>query len=557
MENRSILKGLLCLMLFSMITNTSIAQVFNPPAAYEDSYPFAGNQIGRTTHTSCYSSSNLNILGSSEDLVISAWDEPGMYATVAWRRLTPGAPWAIINQGLIPYGPGYRDMEVGFMYVGSTIKIFAAYYKVGSGHYIDIYDLTAGGPVLSGNITLSSSSTYGRISLDCHRMYGMVVTWEDNAVIRTRVAWDNGGSLGVSPIVTFDPSSVKRRLPDVTFSHANSTGALLCEYVYMEDNGSSQGFIESSYDFWTMAGFGSPMIVAPLVQDFNPISYSTFVSPPNIDCPDHYSVQNWAYTYHTSTTNDIYVRLIDYNSTAIPNTIVVNDGSIGIAPINGSQNINPFISYANSYDNFYVGWFTTEIDPMTSDIASYVSVNVHESGTFVMSAPDYLTVPNDPSKASGTPFLSFSKYTEISDYLYTIFPQYDNSAGYEMQHKYHNWSSLSAFKGEQSQIVECNDKGRTAFLAKHAAGSLSTASAYPNPFTDQLAISVSADMLQENVDVTITSITGSVVFQESGIPSDINKQLSNLSSLNTGMYIMSLNCRATNYSEVIKLQKVD
>lgn len=557
MENRSILKGLLCLMLSCFITNTSIGQVFNAPSSYEDSYPFSGNQISRTTHTSCYSSSNVNILGSTNDLVVSAWDEPSIYGTVAWRRLIPGAPWAIVNQGLIPYGPGYKDMEVGFIYVGSIVKIFVAYYKMGSGHYVDVYDLTGSGPVLSGNITLSSSPNYGRISLDCHRMYGMVVTWEENSVIRTRVAWDNGGSLGVSPTVTFDPSTTKRRLPDVTFSHTNSTGALLCEYVYMEDNGFNQGFIESSFDFWTMAGFGAPTVVAPLVQDFDPISYSTFVSPPNIDCPDHYNVQNWAYTYHTNTSNDIYVRLVDYNSTAVPNTIVVNDGSLGIAPINGSQNINPFISYANSYDNFYVGWFTTEVDPMTSGIASYVSVNVDESGTFVLSAPDYLTVPNDPSKASGTPFLSFSKYTESSDYLYTIFPQYDNNTGYEMQHKYHNWSSLGSFKGEKDHAIECNDEGRTAFLAKQSSGSLSTATAYPNPFTNQLAISVSADMQQEDVDVTITSITGSVVFQEHGIPSDINKQLTNLSNISTGMYIMSINCSATNYSEVIKLQKVD
>lgn len=555
MENRSILTRLLSLLLVAVISNVSWAQTFNPPSSYEDSYPSGGVEISRTTHTSCYSTSNLNLFGSTEDLVVSGWDEPGMYATVAWRRLAPGAPWSIISQGLIPYGPGYKDMEVGFIYVGSSIYIFAAYYKMGSGHYVDIYKLNPGGPSLVSNVPLSSSSSYGRISLDCHRLYGMVVTWEDNAIIKSRVAWDNGGSLSMSSDVIFDPGGVKRFLPDVTFSHAGSTGALLCEYVYLEDNGTNQGYVQSFYDFWTMSTYGSPTVVAPVVQDFNMLSYTNYVYPPNIDCPDHYSVQNWAYTYHTNTSNDIYVRLVDYNSTGTPTTIVVNDGSLGNVPINGSVNINPFLSYANNMNNFYVGWYTSEVDPNTGDIAGYISANVHESGAFLMSAMDYLTVANIPTDASGTPFLSSSKYTEASDYLYTIFPQYDYFTGYEMQHKYHDWTSLSSYKGEV-QHYECNDDGRKAMLAKQG-NTLSTVAVYPNPFTDQLKISVSADMQNEEVNITVTNITGTVVFQSSGVPSDINKQLNGLSTLNSGIYIMNVDCSATNYSDVIKLQKLD
>lgn len=557
MENKSILTRLLCLMLVALVSTSSNAQVFNPPSSYEDTYPSGGTQISRTTHTSCYSFSGINFFGSGQDLVVSAWDEPSLYATVAWRRLVPGSPSSIISQGLIPYGPGYRDMEVGFIEVAGTIKIFVAYYKMGSGHYLDIYDLMLGGPVLVGNVTLSSSTTYGRISLDCHKLYAMSVIWEDNAFLKTRVAWNTGSSVGISPEITLDPY-IKRYQPDVTFSHANSTGALLCEYVY-EEVGANRQLTQSSFDFWTMAGFGSPTTIGPSIQDIDVIGFNTFVSPPNIDCPDHYTVQNWAYTYYTNTSNDIYVRMIDYNSTAVPQTIIVNDGSLGNFPINGSYNVNPFLSYSRNYDDFYVGWFTDEIDPTTGTFAGYVSVDVHESGTFLMSAPDYLSVANVPTDASGTPFLSSSKYTEASDYLYTIFPQYNTSTGYEMQHKYHDWSSLASYKGDgdHNHTADCNDEGRIAFLAKGTANAFSKANAYPNPFTNKVTVSVSANMQNEEMDVTITNITGAVVFRSTGIPSDINKQLNNLNSLNAGIYMMNINCKAVGYSNTIKLQKAD
>lgn len=552
MKKTRMLRLFVCLAVSSTLSFGTKAQVFNPPTSYEDSYPSSGVNISRTTHTSCYANSSVNILGSSEDLVVSAWDEVSLGGTVAWRRLVPGSPSTVISQGMITYPAGYRDLEVAFMYVGSTIKIFVAYYKSGSGHYCEVYDLLGGGPVLSTIIPLSGSPNYGRISIDCHRMYGMVVTWEENAVIKTRVAWDNSGTLGVSPIVTFS-APIKRYLPDVAFSHAGS--GLLCQYVYHEIGSVSQ-IAQSSFDFWTMAGFGGPTTVVPTLQDINVLgSGNVLPSPPNIDCPDHYNVDNWAYTYHLNTNNDIYVRLVDFNSTGVPNTIVVNDGSFGNFPINSAQNINPFLAYDINNDNFHVGWFTNYIDPATVEIASYISVDVHESGTAILSTFDYLTVPNTPIFASGTPFLSFSKHTESTDYLYTIFPQYNLSTGYEMQHKYHQWGSLGAFKGEHATHYTCNDDGRLSYLAEHANGLSS--SVYPNPFKNQLHISLSPEMLSEVIDVTITNITGTVVYSTTGTPDEINENLNDVSNITTGMYIMNISCEATGYNNVVKLQKID
>src|SRR5690606_9698258 len=158
-----------------------------PPSAYEDSYPNNNVNISRTTHTSCFAWSGISLFGQPEDIVVSAWDEPSWGGTVAWRRLQNGNPSGIIAQGLIPYGPGHRDLEVGLLYVNGIFRIFVAYHRAGSGHYMDIYNLTGGGPVLSTTVPLSNQAQYSRISMDSHRLYGVVVTWEESAVIRTVV----------------------------------------------------------------------------------------------------------------------------------------------------------------------------------------------------------------------------------------------------------------------------------------------------------------------------------------------------------------------------------
>jgi hypothetical protein len=68
------------------------------------------------------------------------------------------------------------------------------------------------------------------------------------------------------------------------------------------------------------------------VQDVNGVTVQWSELTASIDCPDHYSVENWAYTYAIDGM-DIYVRSIDYNSLGFPITTNVVNGSLGNVPM--------------------------------------------------------------------------------------------------------------------------------------------------------------------------------------------------------------------------------
>lgn len=531
---------------FVLGITTANAQLFNPPSAYEDSYPSNNVNISRTTHTSCFAWSGLSLFGSPEDIVVSAWDEPSWGGRVAWRRLQNGNPSIINAQGIISYAPGHRDLEVGFLLVNGVFRIFVAYHKAGSGHYMDIYNLTGGGPVLFTTIPLSNQAQYSRISMDSHRLYATAVTWEEGARIRTVVAWENAGTISVSPVTTFI-HPVKMYNPDIAFSHYQNP--LLCEYVYYDPT--NNRFYQTSFDFWTMAGFAVNTSVVPTTQDINGVAGPSIA---NIDAPDHSSVSRWAYTYSVGG-SDVYARIQEGGGF---NTINVTDGSMGITAINSALNINPFLAYnpAGGGNSIAIAWYTNHTDPNTGQQAAYIAAQVTSNGGGVVSSNDYLTIPNVPVIASGTPMLSLSKETENADYLYTIFPQYDyvSGTGYEMQHKYHDWVSTGSYKG--AKPLSCPDETRVTGLANTNTDA-ALVTAYPNPFSNELSLAIPADMQTEDINVTITNITGAVVRAFSGTATEVNHQLRSSTNLQPGLYLLQVDIPSKQITRTLKVNKVE
>ncbi|MBZ0100188.1 MAG: T9SS type A sorting domain-containing protein [Taibaiella sp.] len=549
MRTRAILfieRKLMYALAFVIGITAANAQVFNPPSAYEDSYPNNNMNISRTTHTSCFAWSGLSLFGPSEDIVVSAWDEPSAGGAVAWRRLQNGNPSIINAQGIIPYGSGFRDLEVGYLLVNGVFRIFVAYHKAGSGHYMDIYDLTGLGPVLLTTVPLSSQAQYSRISMDSHKLYGVAVTWEEGARIRTVVAWDNSGVIGISPVTTFI-HPVGMFNPDVAFSHY--TGPLLCEYVYYDP--ANNRFYQTSFDFWTMAGFVVNTAVFPTVQDIDVVAGPSIA---NIDCPDHSSISRWAYTYSVGG-SDVYARIQEGGGVT---TINITDGSMGIAAINSALNLHPFLAYsaAGGGNSIAIAWYTNYIDPGTSQQAAYIAAEVTSNGGGVVSSPDYLTIPNTPIIASGTPVLSLSKGTQYADYLYTIFPQYNYllGTGYEMQHKYHDWTSTWSYKGARTH--RCPDEERISGLA-HTNADAALITAYPNPFNDDLSLVIPADMQTENVTVTITNVTAAVVRTFSGVAAKVNQQLRTTANLQPGLYLLQVDIPSKQITKTLKVTKAE
>ncbi len=526
------------------------AQNFVTPTAYEDSYPTAGSPfISRTTHTSCYSFSNLGFSSTTADIVLSAWDAPGLIAAVAWRGIVPGTGGAgIINQGIVPYS-NVQDLEVGLLSVNNGYQVIVAYYKNGVGHFFDVYDLNLTGMTYLYTKQLSTMASYTRISMDSHKLYGVAITWQEKFI--KSIVLLGGSSLSASGILTLSGSNGYTR-PDCAFSHSNQAGTLNVHYAYYHPV--SGVIIESSFDFWTAIGLGTTTIF-PSVNDANLAAPSSGVNV-NLDCPDHYDVENWAYTY-TDNYYDISVRFIDYHSTATPTTVVVNDNSVlSSAAINSSMNYNPFLAYDHDciygVGTLYVGWVSQYIDPATSNPASYIAVQIKEDGNGPVTPVDYLTVPNNTTLTSGTPYLSFSKQNDATDYLYTIFPQYVNGVGYRMQHKYHAWNN-SQFKGA-TPVYTCNndEDHKKAFAARNAGMNITL---YPNPYVSTFELQIPADIQNEKGSIIITGVDGKTYGTFEGDMRNANSYLSTIgANMPAGNYAIQV--QVNGRTQVLKTTKV-
>jgi hypothetical protein len=294
------------------------------------------------------------------------------------------------------------------------------------------------------------------------------------------------------------------------------------------------------------------------VNDMNALTPGAVPSPVNIDCPDHFDVENWAYTY-TDNNADISVRLVDWHTFMPPTTRIVNNGSLGNFPINGSVNYNSFLSYDDQgamSGRVNLGWYTNNIDPVTGNIAGYIALSMNETGTGLLTPIDYQTIANIPTWASSTPKLSFTKMHHQSNFQYTIFPEIDPVNGFRMQHKYHTWGAPQFKGGSPESLYTCDDEDKIkAFENRHAI--VPHLSAYPNPFSDKLAIKIPGALLEENATVSVTNIVGKKYGTFSGKMLEVNDYLTKLSKqLIPGSYLVNVNIEGKT-NETLKVVKAD
>jgi hypothetical protein len=538
---------------------------FNAPTSFEDTYPVAP-AIGLTDHTSAYSfhMANVNPYGPV-DILLAGWDHAtaAQPAGVSWRLVT--APGAVVAQGVIPY-TNVRDLEVGWLDVGGDPQIIVAYYDNGSaippvaaGHKVDVYSLSTGTPVWLYTNVLSTMPNYTRISIDCHiPPYAVAIAWEDTRGINTVCGLNTGPGIVFSNILNLTGTRGETGV-DLAFNHTPTGLMLQCVYY----NPTTGNITESEYDFWTAMGTAGTSIT-PVVNDVNyvgPCSPGTGGGgggddqplPPagaavcpymNIDAPGHYGVDNWAYTY-TLNNNDISVRLLDLN-TATLSTVIVNNGSVwGGLSTSGSVNIHPFPYYnwlGCTGTGIVVAWYTNAIDPGTGAAAGYLGLQMNENGTGLISAPDYLTVANNPTQASPTPVLSISKQDDMLPYMYTVFPEVDASGSFQMENKFPGLC-FASFKGEQGahQGIACNDEAKIAAFMNTQRSSQSNISVYPNPTKSSFSLAMSPATNQKDVNLSITDITGQVVGAYSGQAMKANAYLQEMSKqLVNGSYIINV-----------------
>lgn len=576
LTTKLLLRMTACAALFVFLFYAGASAQFNPPAAYEDTYPTTPN-IGLTSHTSAFSFSGANVPPyGAVDLVLAGWDDvnPAQPAGVSWRLLQMMTPSVVFAQGVIPY-VNVRDLEVGWVDAGGDPEIVVAYYLNGVGHMLDVYSLSTGTPVLLYTNTLSTMTTYTRISIDSHiPPYAVGVAWQDAGGINTVVGLTAGmGVINFSNILTLT-GTLGETSVDLAFVHTSSGLMLQCVYY----NPSTGNMTESAFDFWTAMGTPGTTI-APIVNDINfvgkckagsggggnpgaaaaPPAPTRLCPYPNIDAPGHYNVDNWAYTYTTNNA-DISVRLMDLNTSAVASTVIVNNGSVwGGLAINANVNRFPFCYYNRMNcmnTGIVIAWHTTAIDPMTGTTAGYVGLNMNENGTALLSAPDYLTVANNPTWASPTPVLSISKQDDQLQYMYTVFPEVDLSGNFQLENKYPPFC-VNSFKGGAQPHSEfsCTDGSKIAAFA--GGVSFPQINVFPNPSKTSFNLTMPAAYQESDVTVIVTNILGVVAGRFDGPANNANAWLNEASKhLVAGTYLVDVSIKGK-IRECKKVMKVE
>jgi len=280
--------------------------------------------------------------------------------------------------------------------------------------------------------------------------------------------------------------------------------------------------------------------VTPSVHDVNYLS-TALNSNLVIDSKDEDDSKSWAYTYTDQNASEVFVRLEENNSGTPPTTVSVNSGVLGNASLLGSYNVySPSInsgSWGSQGDEITVGWYNTD-----GSHNGYIGLIMSSDGTSLISDPDYLEMPNaytpSPYPHTGKSGIAFSKADAehtANRHVYTVY--YDRLTSYsdQLHHAYH-LRGMTRFK-EEKQL------------------NLSSATIYPNPFSDVLNTSVT---LKESgtVRIDLLDIAGRVVKHQEikAETGTYQVQMSGLSNIVPGTYFLktSIAGKAVNTKTVIK-----
>jgi len=564
---KTLRQPLVLLSLAIMGFSSASAQTFNPSMA--DTYTFGNATAGINPQvTANYSHRDIPISSGAYDLYLSAWstNDPGggRLSEFIYCFTAPSTPLAVASQGSFLY-QGVADLKVGMVYdaaKGEYVVLVAYYDYLGTnsitgqaGHILDRYVVNSslGSPLnWLGQIQLSTSPQYGRISMDCHLDYGVAIAWEHPGVgIETMV-----GNAGTWSGVTTLDFTIGEMGPDVAFSHSN--GPLNVHFVYQNPGAGTITESVIDWPFLLAVPAGGTALTPPNIEDVDWIP--TPVSNLVLDCPDHYGVENWAYTYTDG--HRVYVRHIDYNTTGVPFTTVVNDGSLGNAPIIGNfLAFNPTLHYGDgamggATGQISVGWYSIYGLTGIGD-SHYITLEMREDGLSLLSAPDYNRLPNSVN-AYAYPFsgISFSKMSDVPiapDFLYaTYFVETPFGSGsYELHHAFHKWNN-PLFRGVKPDPVhpECSSP------VKKAIAQVSRLSVYPNPFLNTFTSKVA---LKEAgmVTMVLTDISGKVVAQEKTWQ-PMGEQLvmmNRLEHLAPGNYLLSTQVNGLNQGTQVMIKK--
>ncbi|MBS1771391.1 MAG: T9SS type A sorting domain-containing protein [Bacteroidetes bacterium] len=543
------------------------------------------------------------------DLTVHSWDDPGSTAGLAWinKATGSGTPGTIYDQGFMMYPPGVQDIEATIMQdltgyampiFGTQMQIFVivSFYNsnaanyAGVGHYYEVWSWNRPIPIGTGGLTfvnrvqLSNIPNYTRISQDGHNCYGFGITWEDpNAMSPTfGIAYVMGFMNNTIPGVSVSPTYVLPgtgtwTYPDIAFIHANNGLKLAFEYHKVNGVG---GLIVRESDIAFVLGPPWPGANPPtVINDANAAAApGTYAANARIDikscldAPDHYSVDNWAYSYILPgvAPNDILVRFMNWNAPnfGIGATYNLTNGTLAAptpAAITGNDWPTLAFDMNTNPSRVNVGWYTTYVPVggafFAPNAGGYVDLQMDETG-IATSPMDYMQVALSTSgsnhDASATPSIAYSKQNDRTDYHYPVFantmacPVTAN----EIQTKERPWTT-AAFKGGSLATDWSGYYAAAKTSSVSAAQSTDDIVAYPNPFNTKVSLSIPQDMQEKQLTVIITDIVGKEVLRFTDNGAALNNKLNDVGrNLSNGSYVLTIDDGTDNLKKVIKLERI-
>jgi hypothetical protein len=493
-------------------------------AVYNDvPYP-SGNPVQRPDDIHCYSA-EVSMSGNTYTLNVYGWNNAGTSAEgFAWRLMSGSS---LVNAGIVPVNNS-SSIDMGIVQEPNTgtIKVVVAYHKTGVGHFMDIYDAAVTGLTLVSSMNLSNANALPRISVDAHKLYGVLISWSDpNQGIFVKTLNTNTGllTIGTTHILT---NTFKSLDPDITFTHSGSN-PLLAHVAF--HRGSPNQMEEQRMDFFAMHGSMSIPFTGA-VEDVYPIPSGWDVGPASIDGPEHASVENWAYAFplfNPSTGFGPVITRVKNGTTSTVSQFDATEGPFGSTPTGPydlSTRLNRGVSLAFDpiQDYFRIAWFYC---PTTNYSAGrYVVQYMKINGGLLNPGGTYLNAEVNPAgNTSGTRCITLNPNNSTPE-NFTAYGHFNGSV-YSIRVKSLPWAATS-FK--------------TAPTAVTGAQSVSPDfNIYPNPSSSAPSISFSGTLADAELNAVIVNSFGQVCAAAHGDGQTLGMRLiENWSSLPAGQYIV-------------------
>lgn len=600
----------------ALLSGNVMAQFFNPSVLTEYNFPTPPGAVAATNHSFTYTMSHIAFMTNfptpppppppytpapptapQSDLSVHCWDNGGGvpagvgYLNTATGAGTPPPAASIYDQGFVPYPGTVRSLEASLMQdrMGYNMFVFGtdapwyvivSYYNsagpLGPGHYMDTYIWNQpppngpGGLTLVGRVQLSTIKTYTPVKQDGHNTYGFCITWENPTAMApgTGVNFVYGfmnpaiAGPSVSPVYLL-PGTGGQKFPDVAFTHDGA--GLNLQFVYYRKVGANMNITQSTIPMQLGPGWAAPP--APVINDVNIVPWpcaSVIDLKVRIDAPDH-GFGNLAYSYTLPpgcgvANRDIYVR---YNNAGPFATYCLTNGTMGNLPCDlppTGFNDWPFPSFDQTTTDLNVQWYTQYQNDASSafftpNAGGYIGLRMNNVGAIV-SPLDYLQVAEaatgSNTLASATPTIASSRQDDRTNYQFVTFAN-TKPAGSYMVVKDRPWTSAT-FKGTSSPWASLYS-GSTA--AQSIVNARNEITAYPNPFSSDLHLSISAGLLDEELNVVIEDISGKVIDKFACLGSGVNTSLGRVSAgLTNGMYLIKVQSVSGDINKVLKVQKL-